>query len=154
MRDGDRPLHKPRSKSISGKEAFVEDVTQRLAAVEDRLARLESLLLDISRKLENHAREPTPETIEGLKHWVTDFVALRLQQLVPETCEHPPAVNAADGPYLEGTDVRCTEEVVHRVKRIPIPFVRQMVIQKVAGAARRDGVGRVDVPFFENAATF
>jgi hypothetical protein len=132
----------------------VEDVTQRLAAVEDRLARLESLLLDISRKLENHAREPTPETIEGLKHWVTDFVALRLQQLVPETCEHPPAVNAADGPYLEGTDVRCTEEVVHRVKRIPIPFVRQMVIQKVAGAARRDGVGRVDVPFFENAATF
>jgi hypothetical protein len=148
------PMYKPRSKSIRGREAFVEDVTQRLAAVEDRLARLESILLDISHKLENHAREPAPETIEGLKHWVTDFVALRLQQLVPETCEHPPAVNAADGPYLEGTDVRCTEEVVHRVKRIPIPFVRQMVIQKVAGAARRDGVGRVDVPFFEHAATF
>jgi hypothetical protein len=132
----------------------VEDVTQRLVAVEARLERLESLLLEISRKLENHTPEPAPDVIEGLKHWVTDFVALRLQQLVPETCEHPPEVNAADGPYLEGTAVRCTDDVVHRVKRIPIPFVRQMVIQKVADAARRDGVSRVDVPFFEQAATF
>jgi hypothetical protein len=132
----------------------VEDVGQRLVALENRLDRLESLLIEISRKLENRAPEPAPDAVEGLKHWVTDFVALRLQQLVPATCEHPPEVNAADGPYLEGTDVRCTDEVVHRVKRIPIPFVRQMVIQKVADAARRDGVSRVDVPFFEQAATF
>jgi hypothetical protein len=132
----------------------VEDVTHRLVAVEARLERLEGLLLEISGKLENHALGPAPDVVEGLKHWVTDFVALRLQQLVPETCEHPPAINAADGPYLEGTAVRCTDDVVHRVKRIPIPFVRQMVIQKVADAARRDGVSRVDVPFFEQAATF
>ena len=132
----------------------MEEVTQRLTAVEDRLNRLESLLLDISRKLDHHTPEATQETIEGLKHWVTDFVALRLQQLVPDRCEHPPEMTAADGPYLEGTEVRCTEEVVRRVKRIPIPFVRQMVIQKVAEAARRDGMGRVDVPFFEKAATF
>ena len=132
----------------------MEDVAQRLAAVEGRLDRLERLLLDINRKLESRNAEPAPETIAGLKHWVTDFVALRLQQLVPETCAHPPAVNATDGPYLEGTDVCCTEEVVHRVKRIPIPFVRQMVIQKVADAAQRDGVGRVDVAFFEKAASF
>lgn len=132
----------------------MEDVTQRLVAVEARLERLEGLLLEISSKLENHALGPAPDVVEGLKHWVTDFVALRLQQLVPETCEHPPAINAADGPYLEGTAVRCTDDVVHRVKRIPIPFVRQMVIQKVADAARRDGVSRVDVPFFEQAATF
>ena len=132
----------------------MEDVAQRLVAMETRLDRLESLLLEICRKLETRAPQPTPDAIEGLKHWVTDFVALRLQQLVPETCEHPPEVNAADGPYLEGTDVRCTDEVVHRVKRIPIPFVRQMVIQKVADAARRDGVSRVDVLFFEQAATF
>jgi hypothetical protein len=139
---------------VRGREVVVEDVRQRLVALENRLDRLESLLIEISRKLENRAPEPTPDAVEGLKHWVTDFVALRLQQLVPETCEHPPEVNAADGPYLEGTDVRCTDEVVHRVKRIPIPFVRQMVIQKVADAARRDGVSRVDVPFFEQAATF
>ena len=132
----------------------MEDVAQRLAAVENRLDRLESLLLEIAHKLESRPPEPAPETIDGLKHWVTDFVALRLQQLVPETCEHPPAMDADDGPYLEGTDVRCTDEVVHRVKRIPIPFVRQMVIQKVVDAARRDGVFRVDVPFFEQAATF
>jgi hypothetical protein len=132
----------------------VEDVAQRLGTMEARLDRLESLLLEISRKLETQASEPTADMVEGLKHWVTDFVALRLQQLVPETCEHPPEVNAADGPYLEGTAVRCTEEVVHRVKRIPIPFVRQMVIQKVAEAARHDGVSRVDVSFFEQAATF
>ena len=132
----------------------MEDVAQRLTAVEHRLDRLESLLLEISGKLEHRAPDPTPEAIEGLKHWVTDFVALRLQQLVPETCEHPPELDAADGPYLEGTDVRCTEDVVHRVKRIPIPFVRQMVIQKVADAARQDRVPRVDVPFFEKAATF
>ena len=132
----------------------MEDITPRLAAVESRLDRLESLLLDISRKLENRAPEPTPEAIEGLRRWVTDFVALRLQQLVPERCEHPPPVDAAHGPYLEGTDVRCTEEVVHRVKRIPLPFVRQMVIHKVAEAARQDNVARVDVPFFEKAATF
>jgi len=141
-------------KQVRGKGAFVEDVAQRLTAVENRLDRLESLLLDIARKLEHRPPEPAPEAIEGLKQWVTDFVALRLQQLVPETCEHPAAVNAADGPYLEGTAVRCTDEVVHRVKRIPIPFVRQMVIQKVVDAARRDGVSRVDVPFFEQAATF
>jgi hypothetical protein len=132
----------------------VEDVAQRLVTVEARLHRLEGLLLEISRQIENRTPEPAPDIIEGLKHWVTDFVALRLQQLVPETCEHPPAVDAADGPYLEGTAVCCTDEVVHRVKRIPIPFVRQMVIQKVADAARRDGVSRVDVPFFEQAATF
>jgi hypothetical protein len=141
-------------RKVHGKGVLVEDVGQRLAAVENRLDRLESLLLEIARKLENRPVEPAPEAIEGLKHWVTDFVALRLQQLVPETCEHPPALDVHDGPYLEGTDVRCTDEVVHRVKRIPIPFVRQLVIQKVVDAARRDGVSRVDVPFFEQAATF
>jgi hypothetical protein len=139
---------------VGGKEVFVENVTQRLAAVETRLERLESLLREISHQLEKRTPALGQETIEGLKQWVTDFVALRLQQLVPETCEHAPQVSAADGPYLEGTNVRCTEEVVHRVQRIPIPFVRQMVIQKVADAARRDGAARVDVSFFERAATF
>jgi hypothetical protein len=127
---------------------------QRLSAVETRLERLEHLLLDISRKLEHRPAGPSEEVIDGLKQWVTDFIALRLQQLVPERCEHPPHLDAADGPYLDGTDVRCTEEVVHRVQRIPIPFVRQMVIQKVAEAARRDRTDRVDVSFFERAATF
>lgn len=132
----------------------MESMEQRLATVETRLERLETLLREISGKLETRPSGPAGEVIDGLKHWVTDFVALRLQQLVPERCEHPHRVDATDGPYLEGTDVRCTEEVVHRVQRIPIPFVRQMVIQKVADAARRDQTARVDIAFFERAATF
>ena len=132
----------------------MDDVSQRLAAMEHRLDRLEGLLLDLGRKLESRPAETPQETVEGIKRWVTDFVALRLQQLVPERCEHPPEHDGTQGPYLEGTDIRCTEEVVHRVKRIPIPFVRQMVIQKVADAVRQEGVARVDVAFFEKAATF
>ena len=132
----------------------MENVVQRLVAVESRLDRLESLLVEINRKLEGRSAGQSEASIEDLKHWITDFVALRLQQLVPERCEHPLEGSAADGPYLEGTEVRCTEEVVHRVKRIPIPFVRQMVIQKVADAARQQRLAQVDVPFFEQAATF
>ena len=45
-------------------------------------------------------------------------------------------------------------EVLHRLGRIPIPFVRQMVTQKVAETARAENVGMIDVPFFERAATF
>jgi hypothetical protein len=55
---------------------------------------------------------------------------------------------------LPGTRVRCTDEVLHRLGRIPIPFVRQMVTQKVADTARAEHVGVVDVVFFERAATF
>jgi hypothetical protein len=55
---------------------------------------------------------------------------------------------------LPGTRVRCTDEVLHRLGRIPIPFVRQMVTQKVAETARVENVGLVDVAFFERAATF
>ena len=79
---------------------------------------------------------------------------MRLQQLVPETCDHPDEVAFQDGPYLDNTTVPCTEEVEHRVKRIPIPFVREMVVQRVAENARQAGVERVDIEFFEKAATF
>jgi hypothetical protein len=81
-------------------------------------------------------------------------VDLRLHQLVPQGTPSPPPPQATDGPHLEGTDVRCTDEVVHRMRRIPISFVRQMVIQQVAEAARQVGMTRVDVPFFERAANF
>jgi hypothetical protein len=78
-----------------------------------------------------------------------------LQQLVPETCEHEPdEAIATDGPVLPGTRLRCTDEVLHRLGRIPIPFVRQMVTEKVAETARAENVPVIDVPFFERAATF
>jgi len=128
---------------------------RRLEALETRLARLEALLGAVNDKLEGAAAGPE-QVRASLQAWVTDYVSLRLQQLVPETCEHAPeeARVVAGGPVLPGTRIRCTEEVVHRLGRIPIPFVRQMVTQKVAETARAEKVALVDVAFFERAATF
>ena len=130
------------------------NLDRRLAELESRLGRLEALLGTLNARLE---AAPAPaETKAAIQAWVTDYVSVRLQQLVPETCEHPEGetVAVAEGPVLPGTRVRCTDEVLHRLARIPIPFVRQMVTQKVAESARAESVGLVDVTFFERAATF
>ena len=123
-----------------------QSVEERLEALEGRLARIEALL-------ERSAPDLTAAT-QSIRTWVTEYVSLRLQQLVPETCEHAPSPGVVGGPVLPGTTVRCTEDVIHRLGRIPIPFVRQMVTQKVAEAARAEGAPVVDVAFFERAATF
>ena len=129
---------------------------ERLTNVEERLTRLESLLVSINEKLGHRSDvgDVDTEKTEEFKQWVTNYVSMRLQQLVPETCDHPDEVVLHDGPFLDNTTVPCTEEVEHRVKRIPIPFVREMVVQRVAENARQAGVGRVDIEFFEKAATF
>ncbi len=129
---------------------------ERLTNVEERLTRLEGLLVSINEKLEQRPAvgEVDTEKTEEFKQWVTSYVSMRLQQLVPETCDHPEEAALQDGPYLDNTTVPCTEEVEHRVKRIPIPFVREMVVQRVAENARQAGVERVDIEFFEKAATF
>ena len=129
---------------------------ERLTDVEKRLTRVEHLLLSINEKLDQRPNigEIDAEKAEEFKAWVTDYVSMRLQQLVPETCDHPDEVVLQDGPYLDNTAVPCTEEVEHRVKRIPIPFVREMVVQRVAENAREAGIERVDIDFFEKAATF
>jgi hypothetical protein len=130
------------------------EVTERLGALEARLGRLEALLGTLNDRLERSGAT-LAESKAGIQAWVTDYVSLRLQQLVPETCEHAPEATAVhDGPVLPGTRIRCTDEVLHRLGRIPIPFVRQMVTQKVAETARTENVPVVDVPFFERAATF
>jgi hypothetical protein len=129
------------------------DVTQRLDALENRLGRLETLLGALGDKLDRSGAS-LAESKAGLQAWVTEYVSLRLQQLVPETCEHEPEPERHEGPVLPGTRIRCTDEVLHRLGRIPIPFVRQMVTQKVAETARVENVPMVDVPFFERAATF
>jgi hypothetical protein len=129
------------------------DVSERLSGLETRLGRLEALLGDLNDRLER-ASGGLADARAGIQAWVTDYVSLRLQQLVPETCEHAPEEAVADGPVLPGTRIRCTDEVLHRLGRIPIPFVRQMVTQKVAETARLEHVALIDVPFFERAATF
>ena len=130
-----------------------EGITGRLEAMEERLARLETLLIGLTQQLEQQRTAPA-QAVESIQTWVTDYVSMRLQQLVPETCEHAPEPEASDGPYLPGTTVPCTDGVVHRVGRIPIPFVRQMVVEKVAQQAQHEHIARVDVAFFERAATF
>ena len=125
----------------------------RLSDMESSLARLEAMLANI-RELVERSSVSADAAKDGIKSWVTDYVSLRLQELVPETCEHAPEAELSEGPRLPGSSIRCTEEVLHRLGRIPIPFVRQMVTQKVADQARSEGVGLVDVAFFERAATF
>jgi len=130
------------------------DVSARFTGLETRLDRLERLLAVLSDTLDR-STGTTADVKAGIQAWVTEYVSLRLQQLVPETCEHAPDETAADeGPVLPGTRIRCSDEVLHRLARIPIPFVRQMVTQKVAETARTEKVGVVDVAFFERAATF
>ena len=130
-----------------------DDIAGRLDALEERLGRLETLLVGLTQQLA-HQRTDAPKAVESIQTWVTDYVSMRLQQLVPETCEHAPEPEASDGPYLPGTTIPCTDDVVHRVGRIPIPFVRQMVVEKVAQQAQQEKIARVDVVFFERTATF
>jgi len=131
---------------------MTEGIEKRLTALDERLTRLESMMVSLLERIDRQQLDAT-KTSDRIKEWVTQFVALRLHQLVPETCEHP-AGPEASGPYLDGTTVPCTEEVAHRVARIPIPFVRQMVARKVAESARQDQISRVDITYFEKAATF
>jgi hypothetical protein len=131
-----------------------ELISSRLHAVEHKLELLETLLVSLSHKLDATAWSDLQTATAAMQEWVTDYVSLRLQQLVPHTCDHPPQVEDAQGPYLEGTNVPCTDDVVHRVGRIPIPFVREMVVQRVAQKAREEQIARVDVAYFEQAATF
>src|SRR5437867_305556 len=148
-----RPRERPGRSEDLMSDATVD---ARLAALESKLGRLEQLLSAVNEKLDRAAPN-VDEARRGIQAWVTEYVSLRLQQLVPETCEHPEReadTILAEGPVLPGTRIRCTEEVIHRLGRIPIPFVRQMVAQKVAETARAESVGLVDVPFFERAATF
>ena len=123
-----------------------QSMEQRLLGLEERLGCLEALL--------QRSAVDLSAAKNSIQSWVTEYVSLRLQQLVPETCEHAPTPGVPEGPVLPGTAVRCTDEVIHRLGRIPIPFVRQMVTQKVAETARAENVGLVDVSFFERAATF
>ena len=122
------------------------------AKLDERLTRLESMIASLLDRIDRQRLDASQAT-EQIKEWVTQSVAMRLQQLVPETCEHPSGPEA-DGPYLAGTSIPCTDEVAHRVARIPIPFVRQMVAKKVADQARQDQVSRVDIAYFEKTATF
>ena len=69
----------------------------RLDAVQQQLAQVQELLVNFSQKLDQQ-RIDTSKVTEGIQSWVTDYVSLRLQELVPHTCEHDDEPGAADGP--------------------------------------------------------
>src|SRR5205085_11841113 len=103
------------------------DVGARLAGLEARLGRLEQLLGTLSDRLDRSAGTAA-DAKAGIQAWVTEYVSLRLQQLVPETCEHAAYEAGVQGrPVLPGTRIRCTDEGLHRLARSPIPFVCQLV---------------------------
>lgn len=131
-----------------------DQLETRLQSVENKLSRLEMLMEKLSDKLDVQPAPAAPPEAGAMREWVTDYVSMRLQQLVPHTCEHEPQEESGQGPFLDGTDIPCTDEVVHRVGRIPIPFVREMVVQRVAQKAREDQINRVDIAYFEKSATF
>lgn len=131
---------------------MTDKIEDQLAKLHERLTRFESMMASLLDRIDRQRMDAAQAT-DQIKEWVTQFVAMRLQQMVPETCEHP-SEPRADGPYLTGTTIPCTDEVAHRIARIPIPFVRQMVVKKVADQARQDQVSRVDIAYFEKAATF
>ncbi len=131
-----------------------DQLETRLQSVEDKLTRLETLMVKLSDQLEGQTAPTAAPEAGALREWVTDYVSMRLQQLVPHTCEHAPQDESEQGPFLDGTDIPCTDEVVHRIGRIPIPFVREMVVQRVAQKAREEQVSRVDIAYFEQSATF
>ena len=80
------------------------DVSERLGGLEARLARLETLLGTLHDKLDRSSGGGLEDAKAGIQAWVTDYVSLRLQQLVPETCEHEPdEAIATEGPVLPGT---------------------------------------------------
>src|SRR5437899_8109401 len=105
------------------------NVDARLAALESKLGRLEQLLAAVNDKLDR-AAPSVDEARRGIQAWVTEYVSLRLQPLVPETCEHPEReadALVADAPVLPGPRVRCTRDVLPRPCLIPIPLVRPTV---------------------------
>src|SRR5262249_55830200 len=80
------PIHREEDNVTN---ATPEDIAGCLKAVEERLARLETLLGGLTQQLEQQRTAPT-KVVEGIQTWVTDYVSMRLQQLVPETCAHAP----------------------------------------------------------------
>ena len=107
------------------------NLDQRLAALESRLSRLEQLLGSLNARLE---AAPAPgETKTAIQAWVTDYVSLRLQQLVPETCEHPADEGGAGG-----------EEIAHRLDR---PCAgRHQQRRRATRVARIGGHAELDQP--------
>ncbi len=95
----------------------MSNLEERLERMEKRLSAMEETIRSIEQAVARQASSSGAAPDQA----VVTLLARQLQRLVPQTCEHPPE-QPDEEQTLEGTDVRCTEEVQRRVKRIPIPF--------------------------------
>jgi hypothetical protein len=62
--------------------SMTEKIERKLDSLDERLRMLESALAGLLEWLDRQQRDAT-KTSDRIKEWVTQFVALRLQQLVP-----------------------------------------------------------------------
>jgi hypothetical protein len=134
-------------------EAREGAIEERLSALQSRLVRLEGLLAALDQRLDRatvHAEERAAAT----QAWVAEYVAQRMPAPGAEAVEGGAARGSASGGVLPGTTIDCTNEVLERLARVPVAFVRQMVAERVAARARAERVAVVDTAFFERAATF
>ena len=67
---------------------MAEKIEAQLSRLDEQLTRLETLMATLLERIDRQGLDAT-KTSDRIKEWVTQFVALRLQQLVPEGCEHP-----------------------------------------------------------------
>ncbi len=84
---------------------------------------------------------------------VVEIVVKQLERLLPETCDHPPEDLKGER-MLEGTNLKCTEDLYRCVSRIPIPFVREMVVKRVEEYAKDHSIDFIDLKTYEEASTF
>ena len=130
-------MHRPGTSGLEG----------RLDAVQQQLAQVQELLVGFSQKLEQQ-RIDTNKVTEGIQNWVTDYVSLRLQELVRTPVKHARSRMLRPDRYLLALSVRCPEGVVESCTAAwPIPLFSSDGGSEIGDSAP-GGEPRVDVDFF------
>lgn len=128
-------------------------IERRLSALESRLVSLERLLTALDQKLDRSTVHAA-ERAAAMQARVAEYVARREPAPAAEAAAAGAPRGSASGGVLPGTTIHCTGEVLERLARVPVAFVRQMVAERVAASASAERVDVVDAAFFERAATF
>jgi hypothetical protein len=99
-----------------------EPIDEQVARLQDRVKRLEALLKEVVHNLPRRPGDPRLDldaVRAGIQQWVTDYVSLRLQQLVPETCEPVPAADPGEGPVGRNNSIRPSGRMVIDMMQAP-----------------------------------
>lgn len=87
----------------------------------------------------------TPEVVQ---HILAGLSRAPFRQAMPDEEATGTETSRVDGP-LEGITMLWTAEAEERLRRIPIPFVRRMIIQRVEEYAKNLGLEAVDLEAYE-----